>query len=73
VVRSGDCAQGTPWIRPWTRAYLAIRLGREPDAFPETDLGLIRAAQVDSPAQLLKLADRLAPVSLPMQQRTCGQ
>jgi len=50
-----------PGFGPWTRAYLAIRLGREPDAFPETDLGLIRAAQVDSPVQLLKLAEAWRP------------
>lgn len=46
---------------PWTRAYLGIRLGRDPDAFPETDLGLIRAAGVDSPAALLKLAEQWRP------------
>jgi 3-methyladenine DNA glycosylase/8-oxoguanine DNA glycosylase len=50
-----------PGFGPWTRAYLAIRLGRDPDAFPETDLGLIRAAQVESPAQLLVLADAWRP------------
>ncbi len=50
-----------PGFGPWTRAYLAIRLGRDPDAFPETDLGLIRAAQVESPAQLLALADGWRP------------
>ncbi len=50
-----------PGFGPWTRAYLAIRLGRDPDAFPETDLGLIRAAKVESPAQLLVLADAWRP------------
>lgn len=50
-----------PGFGPWTRGYLAIRLGRDPDAFPETDLGLIRAAQVDSPVQLLALADGWRP------------
>jgi DNA-3-methyladenine glycosylase II len=50
-----------PGFGPWTRGYLAIRLGRDPDAFPETDLGLIRAAQVDSPQQLLALADGWRP------------
>lgn len=46
---------------PWTRGYLAIRLGREPDAFPETDIGLIRAAQAESPAALLKMAEAWRP------------
>ena len=50
-----------PGFGPWTRAYLAIRLGRDPDAFPETDLGLIRAARVESPAKLLVLADAWRP------------
>lgn len=50
-----------PGFGPWTRAYLAIRLGRDPDAFPETDLGLIRAAKVSSAAQLLALADSWRP------------
>ncbi|HVF15704.1 MAG TPA: AlkA N-terminal domain-containing protein [Steroidobacteraceae bacterium] len=50
-----------PGFGPWTRAYLGIRLGREPDAFPETDLGLIRAAGVSSPADLLKRAEAWRP------------
>ena len=48
-------------IGPWTRGYLAIRLGREMDAFPETDLGLIRAAGVDNAKQLLELAEQWRP------------
>lgn len=50
-----------PGFGPWTRTYLAIRLGREPDAFPETDLGLIRAAGAASPAALLQRAERWRP------------
>lgn len=53
--------QTLPGFGPWTRAYLAIRLGREPDAFPETDLGLVRAAQVDSPKALLARAEAWRP------------
>ena len=53
--------QRLPGFGPWTRAYLAIRLGREPDAFPETDLGLIRAAAAPSPAALLKRAEAWRP------------
>ena len=60
--KSVDAAlQQLPGFGPWTRAYLAIRLGREPDAFPETDLGLIRAAAVASPAALLKRAEAWRP------------
>jgi DNA-3-methyladenine glycosylase II len=53
--------QTLPGFGPWTRTYLAIRLGREPDAFPETDLGLVRAAQAASPKELLALAARWRP------------
>jgi DNA-3-methyladenine glycosylase II len=53
--------QTVPGFGPWTRSYLAIRLGREPDAFPETDLGLVRAAQVDSPKALLARAQAWRP------------
>ncbi len=54
--------QTLPGFGPWTRAYLAIRLGRDPDAFPASDIGLIRAADVETPAQLLKLADAWRPL-----------
>jgi DNA-3-methyladenine glycosylase II len=50
-----------PGFGPWTRTYLAIRLGREPDAFPETDLGLIRATGAESAAALLRQAERWRP------------
>ncbi len=50
-----------PGFGPWTRTYLAIRLGREPDAFPETDIGLLRAANAESPASLLRQAERWRP------------
>jgi DNA-3-methyladenine glycosylase II len=53
--------QTLPGFGPWTRAYLAIRLGREPDAFPETDLGLVRAAQAASPKALLARAEAWRP------------
>jgi DNA-3-methyladenine glycosylase II len=53
--------QTLPGFGPWTRAYLGIRLGRDPDAFPHTDLGLIRAAGAQSPLQLLELAEAWRP------------
>jgi AraC family transcriptional regulator of adaptative response / DNA-3-methyladenine glycosylase II len=37
-----DSMTAVPGLGPWTAQYLALRLG-EPDAFPETDLGLRRA------------------------------
>ncbi|MGH9614350.1 MAG: DNA-3-methyladenine glycosylase family protein, partial [Bryobacteraceae bacterium] len=50
-----------PGIGPWTISYLAIRLGRDPDAFPESDLGLLRAAGTGSPKELLRIAERWRP------------
>ncbi|EAR22842.1 DNA-3-methyladenine glycosylase family protein [Nitrococcus mobilis] len=50
-----------PGIGPWTRAYLAIRLGRQPDILPETDLGLLRAAGAASPTVLRALSQRWRP------------
>lgn len=50
-----------PGFGPWTRTYLAIRLGRDPDAFPETDVGLMRAAHAATPSELLALAESWRP------------
>jgi len=50
-----------PGFGPWTRAYLAIRLGRDPDAFPEADVGLMRAAGAASPRELLRMAEAWRP------------
>ncbi len=35
---------GLPGLGPWTAQYIAMRALREPDAFPDSDLGLRRAA-----------------------------
>ncbi len=48
-------------IGPWTLAYLGIRLGRQADAFPHTDVGLIRAAGVASSVELLAMAEAWRP------------
>ena len=50
-----------PGIGPWTLQYLAIRLGRDADAFPDTDLGLLRAAPAESPRCLRALAETWRP------------
>ena len=50
-----------PGIGPWTIDYLAIRLGRDPDAFPESDLGLLRATNLTNPVDLLRRAERWRP------------
>jgi 3-methyladenine DNA glycosylase/8-oxoguanine DNA glycosylase len=50
-----------PGIGPWTLEYLAIRLGRDPDAFPDTDLGLLRSAAAPSSRHLRVLAETWRP------------
>ena len=54
-----------PGIGPWTAQYVAMRALREPDAFPASDLGLMRAMEVDSvrpsPAQLAATAEAWRP------------
>ncbi|MFC4257867.1 AlkA N-terminal domain-containing protein [Marinobacter lacisalsi] len=41
-----------PGIGPWTTEYIAMRALGDPDAFPVSDLGLLRGAGVDKPAEL---------------------
>jgi AraC family transcriptional regulator of adaptative response / DNA-3-methyladenine glycosylase II len=36
-----------PGIGEWTAHYIALRAVREPDAFPASDVGLLRGAQAD--------------------------
>ena len=41
---SADAMIALDGVGPWTAAYVAMRAGRDPDAFPAGDLGLRRAA-----------------------------
>ena len=54
-----------PGIGDWTAAYIAMRALREPDAFPVSDLGLLRAMRGylanPSPALLQRRAERWRP------------
>lgn len=48
-------------IGPWTADYVALRALRNPDAFPAADLGLIKAACVDGPKTLARMAEAWRP------------
>jgi AraC family transcriptional regulator, regulatory protein of adaptative response / DNA-3-methyladenine glycosylase II len=52
-------------VGEWTAQYIALRALREGDAFPASDIGLLRGAAIDgarpTPAQLLRLAERWRP------------
>lgn len=54
-----------PGIGPWTAQYVAMRALREPDAFPASDLGLLRAMDSGegrpTPARLLVRAEVWRP------------
>jgi 3-methyladenine DNA glycosylase/8-oxoguanine DNA glycosylase len=50
-----------PGFGPWTLQYLAIRLGRNPDAFPEQDLGLLRATGATTVRDLFGMAEAWRP------------
>jgi AraC family transcriptional regulator of adaptative response / DNA-3-methyladenine glycosylase II len=50
-----------PGIGPWTATYVAMRALRWPDAFPDGDLALRRAAGDLSPARLRLAAERWRP------------
>ncbi|WP_028081995.1 AlkA N-terminal domain-containing protein [Solimonas soli] len=73
AVAAGDIALDAAWpalnerlsrqpgFGPWTRAYLAIRLGRDADAFPDSDIGLLRAAGIATPKALRARAEAWRP------------
>jgi AraC family transcriptional regulator of adaptative response / DNA-3-methyladenine glycosylase II len=53
-------------VGDWTAQYIAMRALREPDAFPATDLGLLRGAGIGlgarpTPAVLLQRAEPWRP------------
>jgi len=54
-----------PGIGPWTAQYIALRALNDPDAFPHSDLILLRAAAGDgetlTPKQLLAKSERWRP------------
>jgi AraC family transcriptional regulator of adaptative response / DNA-3-methyladenine glycosylase II len=50
-----------PGIGPWTANYIAMRALGDPDAFPASDLGLLKAAGVSSAHQLENLANEWRP------------
>jgi AraC family transcriptional regulator, regulatory protein of adaptative response / DNA-3-methyladenine glycosylase II len=55
-----------PGVGDWTAQYIALRASREPDAFPSTDVALLRGAKRadgtrPTPAQLLERAEKWRP------------
>jgi AraC family transcriptional regulator of adaptative response / DNA-3-methyladenine glycosylase II len=50
-----------PGIGDWTAHYIAMRALRWPDAFPASDLGLLRAAGLKTGPELLRAAESWRP------------
>jgi AraC family transcriptional regulator, regulatory protein of adaptative response / DNA-3-methyladenine glycosylase II len=50
-----------PGVGLWTANYVAMRALGDPDAFPASDLGLLKAAGVSSPRRLEELAEAWRP------------
>ena len=50
-----------PGIGKWTAQYVAMRALREPDAFPSSDLGLLRALRLKSHRELESRAEAWRP------------
>ncbi len=50
-----------PGIGEWTAQYVAMRALREPDAFPSSDLGLLRALDLQSARELERRAEAWRP------------
>jgi AraC family transcriptional regulator of adaptative response / DNA-3-methyladenine glycosylase II len=50
-----------PGIGNWTAQYIAMRALGEPDAFPATDLGLLRALNLTNPRELERRAEAWRP------------
>ncbi|HVF53767.1 MAG TPA: Ada metal-binding domain-containing protein [Actinomycetota bacterium] len=54
-----------PGIGPWTASYISMRVLRDPDAFPSTDLGLVTAAQrlgiASNPKELEERSEQWRP------------
>jgi len=53
--------QAIPGIGPWTIQYIAMRALANPDAFPDSDLALLKAMQLKRPAQLKAAAKQWQP------------
>jgi AraC family transcriptional regulator of adaptative response / DNA-3-methyladenine glycosylase II len=53
--------QELPGIGPWTAEYVAMRALGDPDAFPHSDLGLLRALKLEKSSALQALAEGWRP------------
>lgn len=50
-----------PGIGDWTAQYVAVRALGQPDAFPSSDLGLLRAMGLENPGDLARRSEHWSP------------
>ena len=55
------CLCAIEGIGPWTAHYISMRAANEPDAFPSSDLGLLKAAGKITQRQLEARAEAWRP------------
>ncbi|WP_062269235.1 AlkA N-terminal domain-containing protein [Endozoicomonas arenosclerae] len=53
--------QALPGIGPWTAQYIAMRALSWPDAFPDSDLGIIKAVGSKKRKEILELSQKWSP------------
>ena len=53
--------QTIPGIGPWTANYIAMRALSHPDAFPDSDLGLMHALKLKKPREILAMGEPWRP------------
>jgi AraC family transcriptional regulator of adaptative response / DNA-3-methyladenine glycosylase II len=56
-----DKLREIPGIGEWTAQYIAMRALSWPDAFPHTDLGIIKALGEKNPKKILALTEKWRP------------
>ena len=59
--RTLDLLGAIPGVGPWTLQYVALRALGLPDAFPHTDLGVMKALSETQPARVLARAEAWRP------------
>lgn len=61
AARTMEQLQTIPGIGPWTANYIAMRALSHPDAFPDSDLGLMQALGLKKPKEILAVAEPWRP------------
>jgi AraC family transcriptional regulator of adaptative response / DNA-3-methyladenine glycosylase II len=61
IERTLDRLRELPGIGEWTAQYIAMRALAWPDAFPHTDLGILKALREKDPRRVLAAAEAWRP------------